>query len=98
MFSSFRSLRIDSRGDHWDSNDQSFPLGTVLMAVDNHQFLVDLSKVQGSQGPGLPRRPHDRASDLGQMRGAIIQQDGHRQSFWDKELLRPYRVGRGRRG
>jgi hypothetical protein len=30
MFNSFRSLRIDSRGDDWDSNDQSFPLGTVL--------------------------------------------------------------------
>jgi len=65
----------------------------VLMAVDNHQLLVDLSKIGAplvdptvelvtwglqQDGPGL------------RTGGAIHRRGEHPQKFWDREVLRPY--------
>jgi hypothetical protein len=43
----FTTVRIDATGDHRDGDGKPLSAGYVLMTVDNHGFIIDLSKVPG---------------------------------------------------
>jgi hypothetical protein len=41
----FSTVHIDATGDHRDGDGKPLPAGYVLMIVDRHGFILDLSKV-----------------------------------------------------
>jgi hypothetical protein len=70
-----------------------YPDGWVFMTVDNHGFLVDLSKIEGTLvDPTISAVTWGPELDGADMRdgGCIIRQDGTKQLFWDDALLKPY--------
>lgn len=71
------------------------PAGHHLMAVDNHQFLIDLSGVPGALvDTGIVRVEWGPTVAAGEIRdgGTITRKDGSKQAFWDAAALEPYLV------
>lgn len=69
------------------------PAGHHLMAVDGHQFLIDLSGVQGALvDPSIRRVEWGSLVMSGEVRdgGTITRQDGSKQHFLDRAALEPY--------
>lgn len=69
------------------------PAGLHLMSVDAHQFLIDLSKVQGALvDPTILRVEWGPTVLATEVRdgGQITRRDGSKQAFWDKAALEPY--------
>lgn len=77
---------ISAEGEH-------DPAGHHLMAVDGHQFLIDLSGVAGALVDPNILRVEWGSTVLGtEVRdgGQIIRRDGTKQAFWDRAALEPY--------
>lgn len=69
------------------------PPGQHYMAVDNHGLLLDLSAVTGSLvDPTIVKVEWGQVVIGGDLRegGTITRQDGGRQTFFDREALKPY--------
>lgn len=69
------------------------PAGHHLMAVDGHQFLIDLSQIQGGLvDPGILRVEWGPTVLVTEVRdgGQITRRDGSKQAFWDKAAIEPY--------
>ena len=76
---------ISNEGDHE-------PKGTY-MVVDSHGLMVDLSKIAGQLlDRSVTRITWEPQIVNGESTegGAIYRQDGGRQVFWDRDLLKPY--------
>lgn len=69
------------------------PAGQHYMVVDNHGFLVDLSRVTGTlHDPTILRSEWGPIVTPGGFvdAGVITRQDGGKQPFYGKDLLKPY--------
>jgi hypothetical protein len=69
------------------------PAGLHLMAVDGHQFLIDLSNVHGGLvDPSIVRIDWGPTVLATEVRdgGQITRRDGSKSTFWDKTALEPY--------
>jgi len=86
-------VRIDGTGEHRDPDGNPYPDGWVFMTVDNHGFMVDLSKIEGTLVDptilAVTWGPQLNGADM-RDGGCIIRQDGTKQVFWDDALLKPY--------
>lgn len=77
---------ISAEGEHE-------PAGHHLMAVDGHQFLIDLSQVQGGLvDPSILRVEWGPSVLATEVRdgGQITRRDGSKSTFWDRSALEPY--------